>query len=200
MAKSGFWAFFDSIIRTIVLTMLAFSVVIFFVSDEVSPGVKSAVGEHFSSIQAENMFWSFIFIKSLDSLTPMLHVFDLPFIGRSFILLGDYLWPGWFHILTFSVLAGSFGILNKHFLKLRMGKGLIILLVLLILSYIIGSLAAYGLYYLAASQIGIEVDIATEMISGLSESMQTIFVPLMIFSFISLYAVIKIIIHALRSK
>jgi sterol desaturase/sphingolipid hydroxylase (fatty acid hydroxylase superfamily) len=185
-----------------IIVFIAFAFYKISTTDEVDQAILDKLKEEVGA-SAENKIYGLIFVKTLDELTPQFTLYKIPFTDKNMFLVNQFPWISWTQILVFSILAGLVSIyqLGSGWLgydKLQWYSVIGILILLMILSYFIGSILSYFLYYFSASALGLTRAEATLVMDEMSNGVKNVFSQMLYFSIFSLIAIFKITRNTLK--
>lgn len=145
----------------------------------------------------ENKIYGLMFVRSLDELTPLFTLYKLPFTDAEVFLVNQFPWISWMQILVYAVLAGGVSLYQwgskfLPFPKMEWYSVIGLLLVLMIISYFVGSLISYFTYYFSANALGVTRADATIILNEMSNGVKTVFSQMLYFSIFSLITIFKI--------
>jgi hypothetical protein len=195
MAKSSVLSFF-----------MTFTLIAFFIysgakvmsTTDTQLDIKEQIIEKVGSSR-ENLFWAGIFVKTLDHLTPQKTVYKIPFMDKDIFLVNRFPFIGWMHILIITSILLLLRLVASVF-KIKVGWIFLAGLILIIMSYFIGSILDYYLYQYSAQKLGIAADEAKEFVKHFSDQLDNVMMTMFIFAMISLVTIFKYLFLAIKHR
>lgn len=184
--------------KFILLAFFVFAAVQVFSDDSSTTNIKEqlilAMGDDLG-----NAFHVGIFVKTLDHLSPMVTLYDIPFYDGDIFLVNKFPLIGWTHILLITFLMLVLGWTAR--LK-RISPWMILLIGMFIIigSYFIGSAIDYGLYHYSAGKLGISGEDANIFLEEFSNSLEDVVFPMLIYCGVALVVLLKYLFRALVNR